>query len=154
MLSAFTHLPINFIHQKKGEILPEFTVKWFMEQSPVSFLVIATQTKIIPAVLCPSSLLEAPFSLLSYSRSSRSKNFVFLPQNCVLVHINRGLHIARSLCSRSLILITCRHMTAFLSNHAGHMMQFSVSFSINTKFMSVRGEWMTPDLSQGKAVWR
>lgn len=86
------------------------------------------------------------------AEAAEVKTLFFLSQNCVFVHINGGLHIARSLCSTSLILMTCRHMTAFLSNQAGHVMEFSVSFSNNMKFMSARGEWMTPDLSQGQAV--
>lgn len=89
----------------------------------------------IPAVLCLSSLLDAPLSLLSHSRSSRNNTFSFFPKP-VCVHMNRGLHTARSLSSISLILITCGHMTALLSNQTGHMMEFSLSFSVNMKFMS------------------
>jgi len=54
------------------------------------------------------------------------------------MHINRGLHIARSLSSTNLISITCGHMTAFLSNQTEHMMEFSLSLSVNMNFMSAR----------------
>lgn len=106
-----------------------------------------------PCSSLPQQSVRSSLSLLSYSRGSRSKNFGFPPpRNCVFVHINRGLHTARSLCSTSLILITCGCTTAFLSNQTGYMMEFSLSFSINMKCMSARGEWMTPDLSQSRAV--
>lgn len=76
----------------------------------------------IPAVLCLSSLLDAPLSLLSHSRSSRNNTFSFFPKP-MCVHMNRGLHTAKSLSSISLILITCGHMTALLSNQTGHCCQ-------------------------------
>lgn len=144
MLPVLTHLSIIPMHQ----ILPEFKVKQFTEQPPVSFLVIVTQTNMTP--VCPSSLSEAPLSLIAGAADVRA---YFFAQNCGFMRIDRALHAARLLSSTNLILITCGHMTAFLSNQREHMMEFSLSFSINTNFTAAREGWMTPDLSQSQAVW-
>lgn len=142
------------MHQERMKF-SQNPAKWFTEQPPVSFLAIVNQTKMIPAAVCPCNLLEAPLSLLlSHSWSSRNKSTVFFPQNCSFMRSMRGLHIARSLSSTNLILITCGHVTAVLSNQTEHMIEFSQSSSrsINMKFMSAWGEWMMSDLSQIQAV--